>query len=207
MTQKVNGAAYPGIWVEKQVTFIKLTFNKDISALLAADLTVLGDPTTPAGAGTIADSSFAVVESAMVQALKTLENRATVLGVSQYDDTAFSVDVMLGYAEGWFALDTGAIANPSATPLVALGPQSVINAQAVVTTPGVAPTNVLGALVSVVDGAVTFTMEFVYMDGTMPVATLLNGALEVGPGATSGAYPTNSPTGTAGYYPVDPYTA
>lgn len=196
MTQKVNGAAYKGIWVEKQVTFVKLTFNIDISAIAAANLFVLGT-TTPAGAGTVADSTFAVVESALVQALKTLETKATVLGISSYDVASKSVDVMLGYAEGWFADAFGVIATA----------QPVINAQAVVTTPGVAPTNVLGALVSVSDSAVTFQTEFVYMAGTMPVATLANFQLEVGPGATSGATPTNSPTGTPGYYPVDPYTA
>ena len=45
MTQKVNGAAYSGIWVEKQVTFVKLTFNIDISAVAAANLFVLGTAT------------------------------------------------------------------------------------------------------------------------------------------------------------------
>lgn len=191
MTQKVNGAAYPGIWVEKQVTFVKLTFSKDISALAAADLTVLGT-TTPAGAGTVADSSFDVVESAMVQALKALETKATVLGISKYDVATTSVDVMLGFAEGWFSDANGIIA----TGLPVLG------AQAKVTTAGAAPTNVVGATVSVLPSAVTFDMEFVAWDGTMPVATAANGDLAIGPGATSGATPTNSPTGTPGYYPV-----
>jgi len=191
MTQKVNGAAYPGIWVEKQVAFVKLTFSKDISALAAADLLVLGTA-TPAGAGTVADSTFAVVESALVQALKTLETKSTVLGVSKYDVASTSVDVMLGFAEGWFSDNVGVIA--AGLP--------VTNAQAVVTTAGAAPTNVAGALVSVGPAAVTFGIEFVAFAGTMPVATAANGDLAVGPGATSGATPTNSPTGTPGYYPV-----
>lgn len=191
MTTKVNGAAYPGVWVERKVAFVKLTFSKDIKALAAADLTVLG-AATPAGAGTVADSAFGVVESAMVQALKSLETRATVLAISEYDAAGFAVDVMLGNAEGWFApLTNGVIA--TAIP--------VAGAQAVVTTAGAAPTSTVGALVSVVDGAVTFDMNFVYMNGTMADATGANGALVDGPGSTSGAYPMNSPTGTRGFYP------
>lgn len=191
MTVKVNGAAYPGVWVERKVAFVKLTFSKDIAALVAADLTVLGTA-TPAGAGTVAGSLFGVVESAMVQALKTLETKATVLAISEYDAVGFSVDVMLGNAEGWFAPLTDGII---ATALPVLG------AQAVVTTAGAAPTDVVGALVSVLPTAVTFDMNFVYMDGTMADATGANGALVNGPGSTSGAFPMNSPTGTPGFYP------
>lgn len=191
MTVKVNGAAYPGIWVERKVAFVKLTFSKDISALAAADLRVLGT-TTAVGAGTVADSSFGVVESAMVQALKTLETKATILAISVFNTDDLSVDVMLGNAEGWFSDDAGLIA--AALP--------VTGAQAVVTVAGAAPTDVVGALVSVAAGAVTFDIEFSYMDGAMTVGTLANGALALGPGATSGATPTNSPTGTAGYYPA-----
>lgn len=199
MTTKVNGAAYPGIWVEKQVTFVKLTFNTDISAIVAANLYELGT-TTPVSAGTIADSTFAVVESAMVQALKALETKATVLGISKYNVGTTSVDVMLGFAEGWFSDNAGII--------VANSPGlAVTNAQAVITTAGSAAADAVGVLVSVNPTAVTFGMEFVAFNGTMPVATAANGDLEIGPGATSGATPTNSPTGTPGYYPVDPYTA
>lgn len=191
MTVKVNGAAYPGVWVERKVAFVKITFSKDISALAAADLLVLGT-STPAGAGTVADSTFGVVESAMVQALKTLETKATVLAVSTYDATAFSVDVMLGNAEGWFSDAAGLIA--SGLP--------VTNAQAVVTTAGAAPTDVLGALVSVAGAAVTFNLEFATFDGNMTVGTAANGALVLGPGATPGSNPVNSPTGLPGYYPA-----
>ena len=191
MTQKVNGAAYQGIWVEKNVTFVKLTFNIDISAIAASNLLVLGT-STPAGTGTVADSTFGIVESALVQSLKTLETNATVLGISKYDVASKSVDVMLGYAESWFSDLNGIIA--TGLP--------VTNAQASVTTAGAAPTNTVGALVSVLGTAVTFQIEFVAFSGTLPVATSANGDLVSGPGATSGATPTNSPTGTAGYYPV-----
>lgn len=198
MTQKVNGAAYPGIWVEKQVTFVKLTFNVDISALPAADLVELGT-TTPVTAGTVADSTFGVVESALVQALKTLETKATVLGISKYDVGTTSVDVMLGFAEGWFSDAFGIIV--AASPGL-----PVVNAQAVITTAGAgspAYPDAVGTLVGVIPTAVTFGMEFVAFSGTMPVATLANGDLDLGPGATSGATPTNSPTGTPGYYPTE----
>lgn len=191
MTVKVNGAAYPGVWVERKVAFVKLTFSKDISALADADLLVLGTA-TPAGAGTVADSTFGVVESAVVQALKTLETKATVLAVSKYNAATSSIDIMLGNSEGWFSDAAGLIA--TALP--------VLNAQAVVTTAGAAPTDVVGALVSVGAAAVTFDMEFATMDGTMAIGTVANGALALGPGATSGAFPMNSPTGTAGYYPA-----
>lgn len=268
MVQKINGAAYQGVWSEKQVTFAKLLFSKDISALLTADLLVLGT-STAAGAATVADSSFGVVESVLVQALKNLEQKATVLGISKYlqitptvvvtmtsgsgtgttitvasttslvvghtvavtagtgsfipgtkvlsivDSTHFTVsaapsvaisgatitgstfaggqvDVMLGSSEGWFSDISGIIASG----------QTVVDAEAVVIVAGAAPTATAGALVSVSNSAVTYTMEFVAFDGSMPVATLAKGDLDLGPGATSGASPANSPTGTAGYYPV-----
>lgn len=191
MTVKVNGAAYTGIWVERKVVFVKLTFSTDISALLTADLRVLGT-TTAAGAATIADATFEVVESALVQALKVVDQKATILGVSKYNTVTNSVDVMLGHAEGWFSNNVGVIA--TALP--------ISNAQAVVTTAGAAPTNVVGALVSVAAGAVTVDVSFAAFNGAMAVATAAAGDLATGPGATSGATPTNSPTGTAGFYPV-----
>jgi hypothetical protein len=81
--QKINGAAYPGIWVEKQVVFVKMVFNTDISSLPAASLFELGT-TTPVSAGTVADSSFGVVESVLVQALEQLETDATILAISNF---------------------------------------------------------------------------------------------------------------------------
>jgi hypothetical protein len=192
MTQKVNGAAYRGVWVERQVTFIKLTFSTDITAVAAADLTVLGTA-TPVGATTVADSSFAVVESALVQALKTASTKATILGISKFDVGTLSVDVMLGHAEGWFSDAAGVIA--TALP--------VLGAQAVVTTVATAaPLNALGDLVSVAPGAITVDVAFAAFNGTMAAATAAAGDLVTGPGATSGATPPNSPTGTAGFYPA-----
>ena len=191
MTQKVNGAAYPGVWVERKVAFVKMTFDQSILAITAADLVVLGTA-TPAGAGTVADSSFAVVESVLVQALKTLETKATVLAISKMSAGNTVVDVMLGNAEGWFSDVNGLI----------FAPIAITGAQAKVTTAGAAPTNVLGATVGVVDGAVTVQLQFAYMDGTMAIGTFGNGALALGPGATSGATPPNSPTGSPGYYPA-----
>ena len=90
---------------------------------------------------------------------------------------------MLGQSEGWFApLTDGVIA----TAL------SVLSAQAVQPS---------GTLVSVVSGAVTFDLKYAAFNGTMPDGTGANGTLVSGPGATSGAFPFNSPTGTAGWYP------
>jgi hypothetical protein len=192
MTQKVNGAAYPGVWVERKVAFVKLTFDQNIAAIPAADLVVLGTA-TPAGAGTVADSSFAVVESALVQALKVLETRATVLAISAYDPVSFSVDVMLGNAEGWFAPLTDGIILPAG--------QAVVGAQAKVTVAGAAPTDVVGATVGVVDGNVTYQLRYAKF-GELPNGTGANGTLVSGIGATSGAFPMNSPTGTPGWYPV-----
>jgi hypothetical protein len=181
MTTKVNGAAYPGVWVERKVSFVKLTFNVDVAAIAEASLTVLGTATPVVGGGTGA-STFGVVESAVVQALKTLETKATVLAVSKYDAASKSIDVMLGNSEGWFSDAAGVIA----TALPVLGAQAV---------------QASGALVGVAAAAVTFDMHFATLDGTMAIGTLANGALSLGVGATSGATPTNSPTGTAGYYP------
>jgi len=192
MTTKVNGAAYPGVWVERQVAFVKLTFNTDISAIPAADLFELGT-TTPVSLNTVADSTFGIVESAIVLALKTVETRSTVLAISTYDATTFSIDVMLGNAEGWFApLTDGVIV--SALPVGA--------ATAMITTAGSSATDAVGTLVSVNPSFVTVSVNYVYMDGSMPSATGANGALSSGPGSTSGAYPMNSPTGTPGFYPA-----
>ena len=199
--QKVNGAAYPGIWVEKQVTFIKITFSGDISAIPAADLTLLGT-STPVAAGAVADGTFAVVNSVLVQALQTLELDATVLGVSAYNVANKSVDVMLGYAEGWIgdAAGDGLVQGfPSATT-----GGTVQAANAIVTT--ASANAAVGDIVSVVPATFTFGLQFAYMDGNMTVATVTNHALELwtdgnGPGSAA------APMGAPGSYPVDPYTA
>lgn len=97
MTTKINGAVYPGVWVEKNVAFAKLIFSKDISALLSADLSLLGTTTT-VGTNVAADSTFAIVESCLVQAVKNLELKATVLGMSGYKQNTATVVVTTGSA-------------------------------------------------------------------------------------------------------------
>lgn len=193
MTTKINGAAYPGVWVERKVAFVKITFNQDLLALDENDTYLLGTTTAPS-ATTVAASVFGVVESAVVQALKVLETKATVLAVSSYDATNFSIDEMLGNAEGWFSDANGVIA----TTL------PVTNAQAIVTTGGVTPTTTVGDLLTVRPSAVTFDLEFAKFDGNMTIGTLANGALAIGPGATPGNMPSpgNTPTGAPGYYPA-----
>lgn len=169
MTQKINGAAYPGVWMERKVSFVKLTFSKDIAALADTDLTVLGT-STAAPLGTVASSVFGVVESALVQALKTLETKATLLGVSSYDAATFSVDAILGVSEGWFADAAGMIADNVA----------VLNAQAA---------TAAGVLYSVKPAAVTVDLRFAAFNGTMEIGTAANGVLVNGPGATPGYHP------------------
>lgn len=203
MTTKVNGAAYAGIWVEKQVTFVKLTFDQDIRAIPAADLVVLGTA-TPAGAGTVASSEFGVVESVIVSALKTLATRSTLLAISTTTN-GLTYDVMLGHAGSWFSAGNAAGVGDAATGLITPTPLPVVGAQATVTTAGAAPTNVLGATVGVLDGAVTVSFSFAQMNGTMAAATAANGGLVFGPGSTPGNIPApgNTPTGTPGWYPVN----
>jgi hypothetical protein len=197
MVQKVHGAVYPGIWVEKQVVFIKLTFNIDISAIAATNLYELGT-TTAVSSGTVADGTFGVVESVLVQALKQLEMNCTVLGMSTYNATNHTVDVMVGAQANYFSDTTGSIATGLTVP----------SPQAVITTAGSAAADAVGTLVSVNPAAVSFTMFFSYMDGTMTIATGTNGALVTGPGATNGTLPAaNSPTGNAGFSPVELPTA
>lgn len=186
MTIKVHGAAYPGIWVEKQVSFIKLTFSKDIEALAAADLRgVDGAAVTVAG-----ESVFGVVESVLVKALKSLETRATVLGISKYDAATKSVDVFVGVASGWFADADGVIA--TGLPVVGAVARAVADGGDVKK----------GDRLSVAAGAVTFDMHYAAFR-SLPVATEAAGDLENGVGATPGSVPVNSHTGTEGFYPVD----
>jgi len=133
---------------------------------------------------------FGVVESVLVQALNAVAQTATLLGVSQYDVGTTSIDVMLGYASGWFSDDTGLILTSPTNiwPITVTG--AAINTTV---SPAVPATNV----------TTTVTAYFTYFDGTMPVATSSNGFIVTGPGASPGSYPTNSPTGTAGYYPLE----
>lgn len=202
MTERVNSAVYPGIWVERQVAFVKITFDQDISAITDADLSVYPGGGAVA-AGTLADSTFGVLESCIAYAVRNLETRATILGISTYNADDFCVDVMLGYAESWFAnTNNGIIIDPPASPVIQLA-----GAKAIVTTAGTAGAGEtvvpVGSVVSVDSGSypgITYTVEYVAFDGTMPIPTP-PGQLVLGPGGTSGATPPNSPTGTPGYYP------
>jgi len=208
MTERVNGATYPGIWVERNTAFVKAVFSLNIKAITAANLSILppfpsDNPTGAVAAGTIADSTFGVNEGAISAAIRELETRATVLGVSTYDATAFSIDLLLGHAEGWFApLNNGVIISPPASPIIQLK-----GAKAVVTTagtPGAGTTVVpVGGIVTVDFGSypgITYTVTYVPFDGRMPLAAVAPGQLVLGPGGTSGATPAGSPTGTPGYY-------
>lgn len=202
MTTKVHGAAYAGIWVEKQVTFVKLTFNKNIKALTDADLYVLGTPAVPVAAGNIANSAFGVVESVMVSALKTLATRSTILAIST-STSGLTYDVMLGHAASWFSAGDAAGLPDAVTGLITPTPIPVVGAQAAITT-AVAP-QVLGQLVGVDDGAVTVSFSFSHMNGLMSAATSVNGGLTFGPGSTPGNIPSpgNTPTGAPGWYPTN----
>ena len=202
MTTKVNGAAYAGIWVEKQVTFVKLTFDQDIRAIPAADLRVLGT-TTVLDTG-VGDSSFAVVESVLVSALKTLATRSTILAISTTTN-GLTYDVMLGHAASWFSAGDAAGLPDAVTGLITPAPIPVIGAQAVLTVANATPVLPIGSVVSVADGAVTVSFSFAHMNGTMAAATSANGGLVYGPGSTPGNIPApgNTPTGTPGWYPVN----
>jgi uncharacterized membrane protein len=195
MTTKVNGAVYPGVYVEKQVAFVKITFNVDVS-VLAATTTYLTGTTTATGTGTVSDSTFGIVESAVVQALKAIETNATILGVSIANNTGSltTVDVMVGFADAFFSDSVGVISTTSYSGAVS-------NAHAIVKTAGT--NTVAGQLVDVMPSAVTFTLKFAALDGQMTVATVANFLLEAtaSDGASSGT--AAAPMGTTGYKPVE----
>jgi len=211
MTDRVNGASYAGIWVERNSGFLKVTFSANIQALTAANLSVLqpfpaNNPTGAVAANTIADSTFGVNEGAISHAIREISSRATILGISAYDAASTSIDVFVGHAEGWFAAATdGIVLAPPATPTIQLK-----GAKAVVTTagtPGVGFVPV-GGFVTVDFGSypgITYTIRYVTFDGRMPLPLVAPGQLTLGPGGTSGATPPGSPTGTPGYYPTGTY--
>ncbi len=205
MVQKVNGAAYPGIWVERRVAFIKATFSARIDAIPAASLRLAGTSTVVTGTGAVADSTFAVVESAVVQALKVIGLKATILGVSAVGNTGTTVDVMVGTSEGWFAAvssSTGALVGADGSTVIPA--QDIVGSKAVMTNAGTgSPNTVVGQVVDVATGYATFSLTFGYLDGNLPAATVANGALVNGPGASSGYFPLGgSSTGIAGAYPA-----
>jgi len=210
MTTKINGAAYPGVWVEKQVTFIKITFSSDISTIAATGGSVVLNGTTTAVNGTTAtaDSTFGIVESVLVQALKTLETQATVLAVSTYNTSTHSVDVMVGFSDGFFATTNAGLITATASTGYSVPVAGAINTvNATIKAVGDSTNVVLGQLVNVTTtAAITYGFEFVTMDGSMPAATVANGALEaITDGTTPGS--AANPMGASGWYPVNPYTA
>lgn len=79
---KVNGGVMPGIWVEQEVQFVKIVFDEDISS-----------------------SSFDLPNSVLDKAIRLVQQRGTVLGVSELYDGGTTVDVMLGFAQGHFAAE------------------------------------------------------------------------------------------------------
>jgi hypothetical protein len=202
MVSKVNGAVYPGIWVEKRVAFIKATFTVTVQAIPASSLFLSGTATAvTGGAAVTADSSFAVVESAVVQALKLIGSRATVLGVSAIGGTGTTVDVMVGYAEGFFSDLNGIIQDSTMVNAISV---PVLGAKAVITNAGTAGNTVVGQLVDVGASYATVGLKFAYLDGGMTVATAANKGVLAGPGATSGAF--NSAlvgSGIQGFYPTN----
>jgi hypothetical protein len=210
MTDRVNGAIWPGIWVERNTGFLKVTFSADISALSNSSLSILqpwpaDNPTGATAAGTFATSVFGVTDSAISHAIREIETKATVLGISTYDKATFSVDVFVGHAEGWFApLDDGVVELPPPDPIIQLK-----GAKAVVTTAGTAGAGTtvvpVGGIVTVDHGsypAIQYTIRYVPFDGRFPLAAVAPGQLALGPGGTSGATPPGSSTGTPGYYPA-----
>jgi hypothetical protein len=195
MTQKINGAAYPGVWAERDTAFVRVTFGEQMNAVVAADLLTLDGL---AVSTVVADSTFGVVESAVVQALKYLEQKATVLAVSSYDISSFSFDVLLGSAEGWFSNDAGLI---TAADILMTG-----TVLAKVTTAGTVTST--GAAIAVGDlvklnltnlGATAdFRLEFLgFVSQGLPVATAAAGTLAAGVGTAAAA---------TSYQPVIPNT-
>lgn len=89
MTKKVNGGVKKGVWVERDVSFVTLTFNVNVTT------SAFGIP------GSVLDNAIA----------KLVQRKATVLAVSDLYSTGTKVDVMLGHAQGWTSDNTGLIAN------------------------------------------------------------------------------------------------
>lgn len=86
--KKIHGGVEKGVWVERDVTFVTLTFSTDIT-----------------------DSAFGIPNSCLDNAIqKLVERKATVLGVSELYDGGTKVDVVLGHASGWTSDANGSIA-------------------------------------------------------------------------------------------------
>lgn len=77
--KKVNGGIQKGVWFERDVTFVTLTFSVDVST-----------------------SAFGIPNSCVDNAVQKLaERRATVLAVSELYSGGTKIDLILGHASGW----------------------------------------------------------------------------------------------------------
>lgn len=205
MTTKVNGAAYPGVWVERDTAFIRVTFSESMLAVAAGDLSTISSAGTDTVTTAVAQSTFDVVESAIVQALKWIQQRATVLAVSSYDTSTFSFDVLLGHAEGWFAPSSGVIA--SAVPLFTAG----LNVVGKVTTAGTS-NNPAKPVLNIGDSvylkaamASTFNVDFLAFTGGLPTAASVS-ALESNTEVGGAQLPGTGFAAGATYQPFVPNT-
>jgi hypothetical protein len=190
MVTKVNGAAYAGSWFEKNTAIIKVTFSSTVAALTpTTGGLVLAGTATAVTAGT-ADSSFAIVESAVVQALKVIATKATILAVSPLGNTGTTMDVLVGHAEGWIAAANDGLLSTTASTGYSIAP-----AKAVMVTGG--GNAAVGTIVDVSTTATgTFGLRFAKLDGT--AANAVSTDLDVGPGLAPGNATT--PMGGSGYY-------
>jgi hypothetical protein len=195
MTVKVNGAAYPGVWVEKNTAIIKVTFSTTILALTPATGGLLLEGTSTAVTGTAtATSAQGIVDSVLVQALKVIATKATILAVSPVGGTGTTVDVLVGHAEGWIAAANDGLLSTTASTGYAISP-----AKAVITAVG-GGNSTLGATVDVGAAATTtFGLRFAKFDGTATIAASTD--LAAGPGLAAGSAVT--PMGGTGYYMIN----
>lgn len=89
MTKKVHGGVKAGMWFERDVSFVTLTFSADVT-----------------------DSAFGIPGSCVDNAVAELvQRKATVLGVSGLYENGTKVDVILGHAQGWTSGSNGVIAS------------------------------------------------------------------------------------------------
>lgn len=91
MTIKVNGGVKAGMFFERKVAFVTITFGAAINA---------------AGA----DSSFGKPDTVLDNAVqKLIQQKAVVLGVSELYAAGTKVDLILGTSQGWTADNAGEI--------------------------------------------------------------------------------------------------
>lgn len=194
MVAKVNGAAQTGAWFEKNTAIIKVTFSSTVAALTASTggLVLEGTATAVTGGGT-ADSSFGIVESAVVQALKVIATKATILAVSPLNGGT-TMDVLVGHAEGWISpLNDGFLGNTVA----AQPAQGYSIAPAKARMAATAGNVVAGQIVDVsATATATFGLRFAKLDGTAAVAVAAD--LNAGPGLAPGS--AALPMGGTGFY-------